>query len=80
MKGTVSAVSHPIGMMVAVASFTMTAPYQIFVGRQIANMGISAPQLLLNQAVVAVLIVLITAVFVDTVPDFGKWPPAKTYP
>lgn len=64
--------SNQLGTIIAIASFTVTALYQIWIGKMIAGLDVSAPQLLLNQAVVSVPMLLIIAPFVDAVPDLSK--------
>jgi solute carrier family 35, member E3 len=46
--------------------------FAIWIGKMIAGLDVSAPQLLLNQAVVSVPMLLIIAPFVDAVPDLSK--------
>lgn len=60
-----------VGTAVAVAAFTITALYQIWIGKKITDLNVSPPQLLLNQAPVAVGLLLIIVPFVDTIPNLG---------
>lgn len=66
------AFSNQMGSIIATASFTVTALYQIWIGKMIVDFNVSAPQLLLNQAVVSVPILLAIAPFFDVVPDLSK--------
>lgn len=63
--------SNPFGTVIAVAAWTITALYQIWIGKKIKDLSVSAPQLLLNQAPVSVVLLLCFAPFVDTFPDFS---------
>jgi drug/metabolite transporter (DMT)-like permease len=63
-----------LGCIVATAAFTVTALYQIWIGKKIEDLNISPPQLLLNQAPVSVVLLLLIAPFVDTIPDFTTIP------
>ena len=67
--------SNPIGALVAVAAFVTTAFYQIWIGKKVEELNVSAPQLLLNQAPVAVLLLCLLLPFTDTVPDFRQIQP-----
>ena len=64
--------SNWIGAVAAAAAFTVTALYQIWIGKKIADLKVSAPQLLLNQAPISVCILIVMMPFIDTVPDFSK--------
>ncbi|KAL6252987.1 hypothetical protein RBB50_000706 [Rhinocladiella similis] len=68
-----------LGTLVATAAFTVTALYQVWIGKKIEDLKVSPPQLLLNQAPVSVLLLLAVAPFVDTVPDFGTIPTNVLY-
>lgn len=63
--------SNPLGTAVAVASFTVTAFYQIWIGKKIKDLEVSPQQLLLNQAPVSVVLLLILMPFSDTMPNFS---------
>ncbi|KAK4946397.1 hypothetical protein LTR10_014595 [Elasticomyces elasticus] len=80
--GLVSAKSftaNAIGCIVAAAAFTVTAFYQVWIGKKIEDLKVSPPQLLLNQAPVAVLLLILIAPFVDTLPDFRIIPSNVLY-
>lgn len=62
-------VAHPFGAGVAVMAFSVTAAYQIWIQKKIGDLHVSPSQLLLNQAPVAVLLLLFVAPFTDRVPD-----------
>jgi solute carrier family 35 protein E3 len=66
------ALSNPFGTFVAIAAFSVTALYQIWIGKKIADLNVSPPQLLLNQAPVSVFILAFFVPFVDKIPDVGK--------
>jgi len=72
MTNTKEAVAYPFGAAVAAAAFTVTALYQIWIGKQLTSLNMSAPQLLLNQSPVAVAMLLCILPFTDTLPDFAK--------
>jgi solute carrier family 35 protein E3 len=61
----------PLGASVAVAAFTVTSFYQVWIGKKIVDFGVSSPQLLLNQAPISVLILAFMAPFFDTIPDLS---------
>lgn len=63
--------TNTAGTIVATAAFTVTALYQVWIGKKIEELNISPPQLLLNQAPVSVVLLLLIAPFVDTMPDFS---------
>jgi solute carrier family 35, member E3 len=62
--------SNPLGTLVAVAAFIITAFYQIWIGKKVEELDIGAPALLLNQAPVSVILLLLLLPFTDTIPDF----------
>lgn len=67
-----SAKSNPLGAVIAVAAFVVTALYQIWIGKSINDLGVSAVQLLLNQAPISALMLLPLVPFLDTMPDLSK--------
>jgi solute carrier family 35 protein E3 len=69
------ALGNVLGTCVATAAFTITALYQIWIGKKITDLDISAPQLLLNQAPVSVLLLVCMAPFIDTPPAIAlvRW-------
>jgi len=70
------AVSNRAGTVVATAAFVITAFYQIWIGKKISDLAVSAPQLLLNQAPLSVAVLLCAMPFVDTMPDVAQIDPA----
>lgn len=72
MTNTKQAYANPLGAGIAAAAFTVTALYQIWIGKQMASLDMSAPQLLLNQSPIAVLMLLCILPFTDTLPDFSQ--------
>jgi len=60
--------SNVLGTCIAVAAFTITALYQIWIGKKLTDLKVSPPQLLLNQAPVACGLLLLLCGFVDKVP------------
>lgn len=62
------ALSNMLGTAIAAAAFTVTALYQIWIGKKITDLNITAPQLLLNQAPVSVLLLACVSLFIDTPP------------
>ncbi|KAK7888490.1 hypothetical protein LTR67_008836 [Exophiala xenobiotica] len=71
--------TNGLGSIVASAAFTVTALYQVWIGKKIEDLKVSPPQLLLNQAPAAVVLLLFIAPFVDTVPDFSTIPSNVLY-
>ena len=72
LTNTKLALSNPLGAFVAVLAFTVTALYQIWIGKKIAELKVSPPQLLLNQAPVSVLLLAVFVPFVDEIPDVSQ--------
>lgn len=62
--------SNVLGTCIAVAAFTVTALYQIWIGKKLTDLKVSPPQLLLNQAPVACGLLLLLCGFIDRVPVF----------
>ena len=62
------------GASIAVAAFTVTAFYQVWIGKKIKDFNVSSPQLLLNQAPISIFILAVLAPLFDTLPDVGKIP------
>ncbi|KAG9247550.1 triose-phosphate transporter family-domain-containing protein [Calycina marina] len=58
-----------LGALIAVAAFTVTAFYQVWIGKKIKDFNVSSPQLLLNQAPLSVLLLAFLAPIFDTLPD-----------
>jgi solute carrier family 35 protein E3 len=69
-----AALGNPVGTFIATLAFIVTALYQIWIGKKITDLAVSAPQLLLNQAPVSVVLLAVVCPFVDTVPDVSKIP------
>lgn len=63
-----------VGVIIAVMAFCSTALYQIWIGKKIEDFGVSAPQLLLNQAPISVLLLFPFVPFFDKVPDLSIVP------
>ncbi|KAI5361941.1 Putative sugar phosphate transporter domain-containing protein [Septoria linicola] len=66
--------SNLAGTVIAGAAFTTTACYQIWIGKKIVDLGIDAPQLLLNQSATAVWLLIPVSLAFDVFPDFGTIP------
>ncbi|KAK5047195.1 hypothetical protein LTR84_006717 [Exophiala bonariae] len=62
--------SNPFGAIVAIAAFVITAFYQIWIGKKVEELEVSAPQLLFNQAPVSTIMLLLLLPFTDKIPDF----------
>ena len=63
--------SNFFGAGIACAAFTVTAAYQIWIGKKLKDFQVSSPQLLLNQAPISCLLLVVVAPMTDTVP-FGE--------
>lgn len=63
-----------LGASLAVAAFTVTAFYQVWIGKKIKDFNVSSPQLLLNQAPIAVLLLAFLVPFFDTMPSVETIP------
>ena len=72
LTSTTLALSNIIGAFAAVSAFTVTALYQIWIGKKIAELKVSAPQLLLNQAPVSVVILAFFVPLGDKIPDVNQ--------
>ncbi|KAI9890143.1 MAG: hypothetical protein M1814_004424 [Vezdaea aestivalis] len=70
-----SAESNPLGAVVAISAFTVTALYQIWIGKKLADFQVSSPQLLMNQAPISVVLLAFLIPFFDTVTDIRTIPP-----
>lgn len=66
--GSGAAGTTTLGASVAVAAFTVTAFYQVWIGKKIKDFNVSSPQLLLNQAPISVLMLACMVPFFDTMP------------
>ncbi|KAF2091328.1 TPT-domain-containing protein [Saccharata proteae CBS 121410] len=74
MTNSDSAQSNPVGAVIAAAAVTVTGFYQIWIGKKIEDLDVSAQQLLMNQAPIsAFLLVFLVPVF-DRIPDFRTIP------
>jgi solute carrier family 35 protein E3 len=62
------------GVIIATLAFCSTALYQIWIGKKIEDFGVSAPQLLLNQAPISVLLLIPFVPFFDKIPDLSIVP------
>lgn len=65
--------SNPIGATIAMLQFIATALYQISIGRRMKDLGVSPPQLLYNQAPLAVILLLPFIPIIDKRPDLGMY-------
>lgn len=72
--GSGAAGTSALGASIAVAAFTVTAFYQVWIGKKIKDFNVSSPQLLLNQAPISVLILAFMVPFFDTMPDVSLIP------
>jgi solute carrier family 35 protein E3 len=63
-----------LGTSIAVAAFTVTAFYQVWIGKKIKDFGVSSPQLLLNQAPISVVMLACMVPFFDTMPTVALIP------
>jgi solute carrier family 35 protein E3 len=72
--GSGAAGTTALGASIAVAAFTVTAFYQVWIGKKIKDFNVSSPQLLLNQAPISVLILALMVPFFDTIPDVSLVP------
>ena len=70
----VAAKTEMFGVIVATSAFCLTALYQIWIGKKIEDFAVSAPQLLLNQAPISVLLLIPFVPFIDTIPDLSVVP------
>lgn len=62
------------GVIIATLAFCSTALYQIWIGKKIEDFAVSAPQLLLNQAPISVLLLVPFVPFFDKVPNLSVVP------
>lgn len=62
------------GASIAIAAFSVTAFYQVWIGKKMKDFAVTSPQLLLNQAPISVLLLAFVAPFFDTVPDVSAIP------
>ncbi|KAF2756923.1 TPT-domain-containing protein [Pseudovirgaria hyperparasitica] len=69
---TEEARSNLVGIIFATAAFIITAFYQIWIGKKITDLDVSAPQLLMNQAPLAVLLLIPFVPFFDTMPNLSQ--------
>jgi len=63
-----------LGASIACAAFIVTSFYQVWIGKKMSDFKVNSPQLLLNQAPIAVLLLAFLVPWFDTIPDFGKIP------
>lgn len=63
-----------LGVSIAVAAFTVTAFYQVWIGKKMKDFAVSSPQLLLNQAPISVLLLAVLVPWFDTLPDVQRIP------
>ncbi|KAI9834379.1 MAG: hypothetical protein M1819_002990 [Sarea resinae] len=74
LTNTQVAGSNPAGATIAALAFTVTAVYQIWIGKKIKDFQVSSPQLLMNQAPISVLLLAFLIPFFDTPADFRTVP------
>lgn len=72
-----SAQSNPFGAIISGAAVTVTAFYQIWIGKKIEDLDVSAQQLLMNQAPTSALLLVFCVPVLDKIPDFSKAVPIK---
>ncbi|KAF4543182.1 Solute carrier family 35 member E3 [Lasiodiplodia theobromae] len=69
-----SAQSNPFGAIVSGLAVTVTAFYQIWIGKKLEDLDVSAQQLLLNQAPISAFLLIFCVPIMDKVPDFNAIP------
>lgn len=69
-----SANTTAFGASIAIAAFTVTAFYQVWIGKKMKDFAVSSPQLLLNQAPISVLLLAFMVPWFDTMPDVQQIP------
>lgn len=74
LTNTGAAGTTTLGASIAIAAFTVTAFYQVWIGKKMKDFSVSSPQLLLNQAPISVLLLAFLAPFFDTVPNVAIIP------
>jgi solute carrier family 35 protein E3 len=74
LTNTGAAGTTSTGASIAVAAFTVTAFYQVWIGKKMKDFAVSSPQLLLNQAPISVLLLACVAPLFDTAPDIAAIP------
>jgi len=74
LTNTGAAGTTTLGVSIATAAFTVTAFYQVWIGKKMKDFAVSSPQLLLNQAPLSVLLLTVLVPFFDIVPDVKKIP------
>lgn len=67
--------SNPIGAVFAVAAFTTTAMYQIWISKKMKDFAVTSPQLLMNQAPISVFLLAFFVPAFDTIVDPRTIPP-----
>jgi solute carrier family 35, member E3 len=72
--GSGAAGTTALGASIAVAAFTVTAFYQVWIGKKIKDFNVSSPQLLLNQAPISVFMLAFMVPLFDTIPDVSLIP------
>jgi solute carrier family 35 protein E3 len=74
LTNTGAAGTTTLGASIATAAFTVTAFYQVWIGKKMKDFAVSSPQLLLNQAPISVLLLALLVPWFDTMPDVEKVP------
>jgi len=62
------------GVIIASAAFIVTALYQVWISMKMEDFKVTSPQLLMNQAPIAVVMLACMAPIFDTAPDVSKIP------
>ena len=74
LTNTNSTESNPLGAFLAIMAFTVTALYQVWIGKKLQDFKVSSPQLLMNQAPISVVLMAFVVPFFDTVVDIREIP------
>jgi solute carrier family 35 protein E3 len=74
LTNTGAAGTTTLGASIATSAFTVTAFYQVWIGKKMKDFAVSSPQLLLNQAPISVLLLALLVPWFDSMPDVEKVP------
>lgn len=66
--------SNILGVLIAVGAFTVTALYQIWIGKKLQDFKVSSSQLLMNQAPLSIVLLAFVVPFFDTITDLRTVP------
>ncbi|KAF4312657.1 hypothetical protein GTA08_BOTSDO11971 [Botryosphaeria dothidea] len=69
-----SAQSNPFGAIISGMAVTVTAFYQIWIGKKIEDLDVSAQQLLMNQAPISAFLLIFCVPVLDKIPNFSTIP------